>query len=142
MLAADEGRLHRAPSQRVGEIQTAHDVASTHASRGVGAKHDLHAVRIRSYASHMRAPDGARRSSRAHDVGWRVAQILAAGKDYGLTLGTKQTHSYPVYRAPHFMALIAGHDGEKTEIEDREIRKFCRRLDIDPAEFMAKLRGA
>ena len=72
-------------------------------------------------------------------MSWCVADIRRVCPEVDIAR-KKSTHSFKATRNGKTAPLPA-HDGERSEVVPRDIRKFCKALDLDYERIMARLRG-
>lgn len=77
-------------------------------------------------------------------MGHRVGDIIRLAKQmFGARDGNQGRHSVDVtVDDPNARpAPLPIHDGMKTEVDDDDIKRFCKKLNQDPKPFLAALRG-
>ena len=73
-------------------------------------------------------------------MGWRLSDVKRVAEQHGVRFGTRGTHSIDAVLGDK-LAPLPWHSGDKTEVEVRDIRSFCRKLGLDPNAFLDELRG-
>lgn len=75
-------------------------------------------------------------------MGWTVKDIARVGLSLGIEVdleGKTGTHSYLVRRGK-LLACLSKHHGPSTEIDDRSLKKMCKRLEVDCDALFERLR--